>query len=312
MPLRLKQEEPSGDRLLIRNAAGEKERGPFAIEALRDMAEVGLLAPQHEYSADRLHWQAFSSDQSLMAAIFPPKPVFGYKAFEPETDREAAFDPVNLEDLLLAKPAAGPAPLELPAVPDTPVEPVGFDPKQLMEDNASRLRALEPEEEPAKLLPPVLQWPWGKIIRWSLAAVSAGFGYHWLGSNSGGFMTPILVIGAFTFAALLVVLDVIDWIIEFFSNAFAPSFRPLPNYAPATAALAKGDLAAALAGFEAVLRAHPREERAYLEAFALAAQLGRQDKVEELAGRAAKGLGARDWNLLRHSLEIRGIALPPE
>lgn len=91
--------------IYLRNATETEARGPFSAQQVADLAEAGQVTVDTLiYDAHTEQWVALSTDQELMAVVFPEKKKLSLKAKEIKTLNKADehAKPITVNEMLAA------------------------------------------------------------------------------------------------------------------------------------------------------------------------------------------------------------------
>jgi hypothetical protein len=139
---------------------GGEVRGPYGVEQLRELAEVGVVAVKTEAAVDRTGpWGALENHPAC-EVIFPARARLGFKATEivvlnPKVTEEAA--PVNVQEMIAAAEVPGKMLKLSPqqAALEPPVEKAPVAPNEV-EEMVRAVREVEAKFAPPPPPPP----PW--------------------------------------------------------------------------------------------------------------------------------------------------------
>lgn len=91
--------------LYVRNASETEARGPFNVQQVADLAEVGQVTPDTLiYDAGSEQWVALSTKPELMTVVFPAKKKLGLKSKEISSlnVKDETVKPITVDDMLAA------------------------------------------------------------------------------------------------------------------------------------------------------------------------------------------------------------------
>lgn len=91
--------------IYVRNATETEARGPFTVQQVADLAEVGQVTPESlYYEAATEQWVVLNGNAALMAVVFPAKRKLGLKAKEISSlnVKDDTVKPISVDDMLAA------------------------------------------------------------------------------------------------------------------------------------------------------------------------------------------------------------------
>ncbi len=318
----------------FRNTPDAAERGPFALDGLRDLAEFGHITPEILIRKDSdADFHCLRDDPDLLREIFPERRHLHLGHYEAETKTEDRFRPVDFADARRCFPgkeesapgnSAGVAPRSraaasgirlnpqrgnYEAVSETKAETSAsaFDPRRALEEitEKSRSEFTEPENKETR----AGTWlVFGARLVGALLFAGYGLSIFLLVDLGTG---PAVVILDFLIGVLLIVLGLVFVLPEVLRIVTAPFCGMVDvllfgsaredrraDYGAAELYLANGDTEAALREYRNIVSRFPKEIPAYLQGIRLCRKLGRKGESKELYNRALRRISsAQDRNL---------------
>lgn len=317
LPMRLKESIRGLAGYFIRATLEEAERGPFPLEHLADLAEFGNVTPEFLVRReDEAEGRVLRSLPELLAAVFPERKSFRFRAKEETGDTEADFSPVDIHSFYRCEPELDAGALQLspeaePVSKRPDPEQQGVDVKALLEANEEVLRAHAPEPAPVERKSWYSVSPGMAAFRWLLAFGCFGLGlWIWITNDSANKIGTVfsLVMGLpfFVVGLVLIVTDILDFFLD------RIKLRDVPKAVDCTEAdarFAAEDWPGAAAAYLTAMRKDPHQTRIYLRGISAAAAAGKPRQVAAFHASAIKHLGLHDRNLLSGALARKG--LPP-
>lgn len=293
-----KDSEPDSSEYFIRADLSGVERGPFTLDKLQDLAEFGNMTPDWLIRPEQAEtWQPLRDCPELLEWVFPQKKTFQFKQFQKENDLDERHRAVDVKEIYRLhredseeiaeedkKEWKGPAARQSPVAERT---------KRFPKQNRSRVRG------------PFSLGRVFRMVRWVLAIICGLLALVFL-TMSGNWRLAAPFAGI---AAMLVVLDVIVWIINFPEWWIARSVGVPPDFGSAEAWMQTEEWSPAAAAFLVETRKHPKVIRGYVGGISAAFAARDERKLNAFRELARKNLGSTDWNLLEGALQRKG--LPP-